>query len=142
MDENVCLTTVRGEPKTPGGRLSQLTPLLGFTTTVVKLLALPLSPVQLSVNVTVCAVAGIVTDTDPVARFEVPVHPPVRVQVKLLPKSDAVQLMFDTALTTTELGLALIATETPAPAVFTVATPVVGLMVTAASIARVISCMD
>ena len=139
MEKNVFLTTVRGAPKTFGGRFEQVP--VAFTATVAKLLAVPLSPVQLSVSVTVWAVAGIVTDTEPVARFEVPVHPPVRVQVKLLPKPDAVQLIVDAELTATELGLALITTEGPAPCVLTVATPVSGSMATALSFAFVVSCV-
>ena len=146
MEENVFLTTVRGEPKTFGGRFEQV-PLLGFTATVVKLLAVPLSPVQLSVIVTVCALAGIVTDTEPVAAGEVPFQPLkagllVRVQFKLLPKPDAVQLIEVFTLTLTDVGLALINTDGPAPGVLTLAMPLTGSIATAASFALVVSGVD
>ena len=144
MEKNVFLTTVRGEPKTFGGRVEQSTPLPGCTETLVKLLAEPLSPVQLSVIVTVWAVAGIVTLAEPFAWLKFPLQPDtatllVRVQFKLPPNPDAFHVIVVAVLMFTEVGLALILTDGPAPAVLIAGTPVSGSMATAASVELVVN---
>ena len=140
IEENCRSTKTRGDPRTAGGRAEQLTVLPEVTTTFVKLLAVLLPAVQLSVNVTVCGVLGIVTDNEPEAGEE-PLHPPVRVQVGVTalptPSVNPVvdQVTVVAPFTLTELSDALIdTTGVPAgAAVLTVATPVSGSIATALS---------
>ena len=101
---------------------------------------------QLSVKDTVCAVLGIVTDTEPEASVEVPLHPLnagllVRVQLSAPVNPEVDQLTVVVPLTLTEAGAAMIETEgVPAGvAVLTVAVPSDGLMAIALTVLLSIS---
>ena len=114
-------------------------PLGPITLIVVKLSALPLSPVQLSVRVTACALLGIVRDIEPEA-FAVPLQPlreglAIRTQLELFPKLDAAQLIVVTPLTIVDLGLALIDIDGATPSVLTLTMPLAGSTATALSLA-------
>ena len=101
---------------------------------------------QLSVKDTVCAVPGIVTDTEPEASTEVPLHPLsgvllVRVQLSAPVNPEVDQLTVVVPLTLTEAGAALIETEgVPAGvAVLMVAFPLDGSMAIALTVLLSIS---